>query len=46
MPMEAQRVAWTETWRAARRWFESKLTGLPVDRHYDAAGNHWITLGR
>jgi beta-ureidopropionase / N-carbamoyl-L-amino-acid hydrolase len=40
----AQRVAWTETWRKARSWFESKLDGLPVEHHYDAAGNHWITL--
>ena len=40
----AQRVAWTDTWLQARRWFESKLRGLPVENHYDAAGNHWITL--
>ena len=40
----AQRVAWTATWRKARAWFESKLAGLPVERHYDAAGNHWVTL--
>jgi beta-ureidopropionase / N-carbamoyl-L-amino-acid hydrolase len=40
----AQRVAWTDTWLKAREWFESKLSGLPVERHYDAAGNHWITL--
>jgi N-carbamoyl-L-amino-acid hydrolase len=40
----AQRVAWTDTWLRARAWFESKLTGLPVEHHYDAAGNHWITL--
>ena len=40
----AQRVAWTDTWLQARRWFESKLKGLPVEHHYDAAGNHWITL--
>lgn len=40
----AQRVAWTETWRLARRWFESKLNGLPVEYHRDAGGNHWITL--
>jgi hydantoinase/carbamoylase family amidase len=40
----AQRVAWTDTWLQARRWFESKLQGLPVENHYDAAGNHWITL--
>ncbi len=40
----AQRVAWTDTWLKARAWFESKLTRLPVEHHYDAAGNHWITL--
>ncbi len=40
----AQRVAWTDTWLQARSWFESKLQGLPVENHYDAAGNHWITL--
>jgi beta-ureidopropionase / N-carbamoyl-L-amino-acid hydrolase len=40
----AQRVAWTDTWLQARKWFESKLQGLPLENHYDAAGNHWITL--
>jgi len=40
----AQRVAWTETWRKARNWFESKLRDLPVEYHRDAAGNNWITL--
>ena len=40
----AQRVAWTDTWLQARRWFESKLEGLPVEHHYDAVGNHWVTL--
>src|SRR5271169_223565 len=40
----AQRVAWTDTWLQARSWFESKLEGLPVEHHYDAAGNHWVTL--
>src|SRR5271154_1936502 len=40
----AQRVAWTDTWLQARRWFESKLEGLPVEHHYDAAGNHWVNL--
>ena len=40
----AQRVAWTEMWRKARSWFESKLEGLPVERHRDAAGNVWVTL--
>jgi N-carbamoyl-L-amino-acid hydrolase len=40
----AQRVAWTDTWLKAREWFTAKLVGLPVEHHYDAAGNHWITL--
>jgi N-carbamoyl-L-amino-acid hydrolase len=40
----AQRVAWTDTWLAARKWFTSKLTDLPVEHHYDAAGNNWVTL--
>jgi N-carbamoyl-L-amino-acid hydrolase len=40
----AQRVAFTPTWLKAREWFGSKLIGLPVERHFDAAGNQWITL--
>jgi N-carbamoyl-L-amino-acid hydrolase len=40
----AQRVAWTDTWLKAREWFVSKLKGLPVEHHYDAAGNGWVTL--
>lgn len=40
----AQRVAWTDTWLKARKWFEGKLEGLPVEHHYDAAGNNWVTL--
>src|SRR5947207_7947704 len=40
----AQRIAWTDTWLKAREWFTGKLQGLPVETHYDAAGNHWITL--
>jgi N-carbamoyl-L-amino-acid hydrolase len=40
----AQRVAWTDTWLKAREWFQSKLKGLPVQHHYDAAGNSWTTL--
>ena len=40
----AQRVAWTDTWLKAREWFSSKLAGLPVEDHRDAAGNRWITL--
>jgi beta-ureidopropionase / N-carbamoyl-L-amino-acid hydrolase len=40
----AQRVAWTETWLKAREWFQSKIKDLPVQHHYDAAGNSWTTL--
>ncbi len=40
----AQRVAWTDTWLKARDWFTTKLAGLPVEDHRDAAGNRWITL--
>jgi hydantoinase/carbamoylase family amidase len=40
----AQRVAWTDTWLAARAWLQSKLAGLPVEQHLDAVGNNWITL--
>lgn len=40
----AQRVAWTDTWLSARKWFASKLAGLPIEHHYDAAGNNWVTL--
>ncbi len=40
----AQRIAWTDTWLKAREWFTTKLAGLPVESHYDAAGNRWITL--
>ena len=40
----AQRVAWTDVWLRARQWFQSKLAGLPVEHHLDAAGNSWVTL--
>jgi len=40
----AQRVAWTDTWLRARAWFAEKLAGLPVEQHYDSAGNNWVTL--
>lgn len=40
----AQRVAWTDTWLCAREWFAKKLAELPVEHHYDAAGNNWATL--
>ena len=40
----AQRVAWTPMWLKAREWFATKWKDLPVEQHYDAAGNNWITL--
>ena len=40
----AQRVAWTDTWLKAREWFLAKVKELPVEQHYDAAGNNWVTL--
>ncbi|MDE1162467.1 MAG: Zn-dependent hydrolase [Acidobacteriaceae bacterium] len=46
----AQRVAWTPVWLKARDWFEAKLDELQssvapaLEHHYDAAGNHWVTL--
>jgi N-carbamoyl-L-amino-acid hydrolase len=40
----AQRVAWTDTWLKAREWFASKLKELPIEHHYDVAGNNWATL--
>ena len=40
----AQRVAWTPMWLKAREWFTEKLNGLPIEDHYDAAGNRWVTL--
>jgi len=40
----AQRVAWTDTWLKAREWFAAKVKELPVEHHYDAAGNNWVTL--
>lgn len=40
----AQRVAWTDTWLKAREWFATKLNGLSIEQHLDAAGNKWMTL--
>ena len=40
----AQRLAWTDTWLRAREWYAKKLAALPVEHHYDAAGNNWATL--
>src|SRR3954447_23491620 len=40
----AQRVAFTPTWAAARKWLREKLSALPVEVHQDPAGNLWATL--
>jgi N-carbamoyl-L-amino-acid hydrolase len=40
----AQRMAWTDTWMKARNWFAAKTQELPVEQHWDAAGNSWVTL--
>jgi N-carbamoyl-L-amino-acid hydrolase len=40
----AQRVAFTPTWAAARKWMREKLAELPVEVHQDAGGNVWATL--
>jgi N-carbamoyl-L-amino-acid hydrolase len=40
----AQRVAFTDTWLAARAWLREKLGALPLEVHADAAGNLWSTL--
>lgn len=40
----AQRVAFTPVWSRAREFLRSRLTGLPVETHNDAAGNFWATL--
>jgi beta-ureidopropionase / N-carbamoyl-L-amino-acid hydrolase len=40
----AQRLAWSPTWLKAREWFLAKLRELPVEHHYDAAGNSWATM--
>lgn len=40
----AQRVAWSPIWLKAREWFLTMLRQLPVEHHYDAAGNSWATL--
>lgn len=40
----AQRLAWSSVWLQARTWFAEKIKDLPLEDHYDAAGNHWMTL--
>jgi N-carbamoyl-L-amino-acid hydrolase len=40
----AQRVAWTDTWAAARAWLAGTLSDLPLEVERDQAGNDWYTL--
>jgi N-carbamoyl-L-amino-acid hydrolase len=40
----AQRVAWTDTWEAARRWLRAKVAGTGATEEIDEAGNQWFTL--
>jgi hydantoinase/carbamoylase family amidase len=40
----AQRVAWTDTWAAARAWLRERLCELPVAVDSDEAGNLWAVL--
>jgi allantoate deiminase len=41
----AQRVAWTDTWVAAREWLRGELDAIPgVTVDTDPAGNTWATL--
>jgi len=40
----AQRLAFSPVWLKARAWFKTQLDTLPVEHHYDAAGNSWTTL--
>jgi len=40
----AQRVAWGQGWREARRWLDDVLAPDGLRAETDAAGNRWITL--
>jgi N-carbamoyl-L-amino-acid hydrolase len=40
----AQRVAFTDTWIAARKFMRDKLADLPIEVEVDEAGNQWATL--
>jgi N-carbamoyl-L-amino-acid hydrolase len=40
----AQRVAWTETWEAARDFLRSRVEGTGAAEEIDEAGNQWFTL--
>ena len=40
----AQRVAWTDTWEAAREWLRAKVAATGAREEIDRAGNQWFTL--
>jgi N-carbamoyl-L-amino-acid hydrolase len=40
----AQRVAWTDTWVAAKGWLSAKLAPTGAEEEVDEAGNQWFTL--
>ena len=40
----AQRVAWTDTWRAAREWLRGRVAATGATEEIDEAGNQWFTL--
>jgi N-carbamoyl-L-amino-acid hydrolase len=40
----AQRVAWTDTWVAAKSWLSSKVAPIGAEEEVDEAGNQWFTL--
>jgi beta-ureidopropionase / N-carbamoyl-L-amino-acid hydrolase len=40
----AQRVAWTDTWVAAKEWLSGKVAPTGAAEEIDAAGNQWFTL--
>jgi N-carbamoyl-L-amino-acid hydrolase len=40
----AQRVAWTDTWVAAKEWLSALVAPTGAEETIDAAGNQWFTL--
>jgi N-carbamoyl-L-amino-acid hydrolase len=40
----AQRVAWTDTWVAAKEWLSGKVAPTGAEEEVDEAGNQWFTL--
>jgi N-carbamoyl-L-amino-acid hydrolase len=40
----AQRVAWTDTWVAAKEWLSAKVAPTGAVEEVDEAGNQWFTL--